>query len=215
MWPSLRPGLEKMNLDSPFSYIIPVLIVLGIGSIIADKIHPLLRWPKIYRWLFVVVLAVLTIIPLDGISIATLLLSFNPNYSLGLAIVLVVILARRLWGVSLLSSRDLWYLSIWSVGLGIVLYAGSLGFLPYDIYPLGYDSSLFFFIIGGLTIAMVLVESRLQWVFISYITAFNLGLLPSPNFLDYIIDPFLFLFCSAIISSRIVKSVLKGFSEGV
>lgn len=212
MWLSLRHGLGKMNLYSLFSYIAPVLIVLTAVTVCVDKIYPSDRWPRIFKFFFLSGLAIFALIPFGGISVASLLLSPNPNYSIGLVVLLFVALARRLWGVPMFSSKDLFYFSLFNTVLGILLYGGSLGFLPYDIYTMGYDFSLIFWIICGLTIAMVLFESRLQWVFICYIVAWNFGLLPSPNFLDYIIDPILFLLSFAFLVGSIAR--IKRTSEG-
>ena len=196
-----------MNTYSFFIYIAPVLIILQAVSTVVGTVYPWTQWCKVHKWLFIVTLVVITLIPFfEGLSVADLLLSLNPNYSIGIAILLAVSLVQRFGGISLFSSRNIYHFSLWNTGLGLILYAGSLGFLPYDIYPMGYDFSLLFWIICALTIILVLVESRLKWAFVSYIIAWNLNLLPSPNFFDYMMDLFLFLTSISIVVTHIFRS---------
>jgi len=192
--------------DDFFPYLSAALIVASLFSIIANRIYPIFRWAPQYKLLFLIASSLLALIPFGGISAARMLVSFNYSYSMGLIIILLVTVIKIFFNVLLFSHQDSLYLSIFNIVLGIILYTTSLGFIPYDIYYYGYNFWPLFFIIFVLIIIPVFAGSRLQWVFIAYILWWNLKLIPSPNFFDYLIDPLLFFISTGIVVSHMIKS---------
>jgi hypothetical protein len=94
---------------------------------------------------------------------------------------------------------NLWMFCLWNVIISLVLFSSYLGFIPYDMYASGYHFSLWFIIVAAITLIAVWSWNPLSVIFIAYIAAFNLKLLPSPNFFDYITDGFLLLLSLGIL----------------
>lgn len=150
---------------------------------------------------------VLTFYPLSGLSLADYILSLNPNYSIGSVVLFFILLWRQFGWRPLLSQKDLLWFSIWNVVVSLCLYISYLGFISFDLYPLGYGFSTLFLITASLTIMLFLLHSPLSYIFIAYIAAFNLKLLPSDNFFDYITDGILFLISLGIVIYYTIRSI--------
>jgi uncharacterized membrane protein len=148
------------------------------------------EWQK---FLVLAMSAVITLTPIDGLSLADYLLSLNPNFSIGSLALVVVLLWPKIMGKPLLSDINLWIFCLWNIVSSLVLFLSSLGFIPYDMYAWGYHFSPWFIIIALITLITVWSWNPLSVIFIAYIAVFNLRLLPSANFFDYITDGFLLL----------------------
>lgn len=74
---------------------------------------------------------------------------------------------------------------------------------------MGYGFSYLFVIVAIITIALFLFRSPLSYIFIAYIIAFDLKLLHSDNFFDYMIDAILFLISLGIVISNVLKFSFK------
>jgi hypothetical protein len=151
--------------------------------------------------------AVLTFYPLSGLSLADYILSLNPNYSIGSVALFFVLLWGQFGWRPLLSQKDLLWFSIWNVVVSLCLYISYLGFISFDLYPLGYKFSALFIISALLTAILFLFHNPLSYIFITYIAAFNLKLLSSDNFFDYITDGILFIISLSIVIYYIAKSI--------
>ncbi|HLP44957.1 MAG TPA: hypothetical protein VK469_03375, partial [Candidatus Kapabacteria bacterium] len=81
---------------------------------------------------------------------------------------------------------------IWLFGIvmGVLLYPMALGLGPYDPYSLGWGFSLLFVVMMVLTICLLVKRNPLGIVLMLCILAYQLRVLESPNFWDYLIDPF-------------------------
>jgi hypothetical protein len=77
------------------------------------------------------------------------------------------------------------------VGLSLGLFLSYLGLVPYDLYALGYGFSSWFVVMAAVTLLTVWWGNPLSLIFLASIAAFNLELLPSGNFFDYLTDGFL------------------------
>jgi len=135
--------------------------------------------------------AFITFYPFTGLSLADYLLSLNPNFSIGSLALFIILLSNQLSRRPMVSNRHLGEFSLWNVTFSLFLYLSYLGFITHDIYPLGYTFSIWFLVMAFITIILIWRGHPLSYVFIAYIAAFNLKLLPSLNFFDYITDGFL------------------------
>jgi hypothetical protein len=144
----------------------------------------------------------LVLLPVRGLSLADLVLSVNPVFSMGSIALLVTVLWRQAFGRDLIGGRDMLAFAAYNAVLSLCLYISYLGFVPYDIYALGYRFSALFAAVAALTIALLLTGSPLAYVFVSYIAAYNLGLLASANLFDYMTDGVLFLVSLSVLASR-------------
>ena len=172
-----------------FPWLLVVLVIFSIGSR-TNLCHFGKLWQKICVLLFA---AILTLIPFTGLSLAEYLLSLNPNFSVGSLALAVVLLWPKLFDKPLLSERYLAVFCLWNVLFSLGLFSSYLGMIPYDIYALGYGFSAVFLLMALITFIVIWKWPPLSYIFLAYIASFNLRLLPSPNFFDYITDGFLFL----------------------
>ncbi len=158
----------------------------------------------------------LTFIPFLEFSLAEYLLSLNPHFSLGSLALAIMLLLPWVFPTSPLPRGQLFLFCGWNVGLSVALFSSCLGIIPVDLYAWGYGFSLWFVIMAGLTLGLIVAGSPLAVVFLAYIAAFDLKLLPSANFFDYLTDGFLLLLSAGVLVWGAVgnpKRVESGDSE--
>ena len=160
------------------------------------------------RFNFAVIIGglLLALIPVQGLSLSDLILSLNPVFSVGSIVLLFHVLWKRATGATLLSEKDVLYFAAWNVIFCICLYSSSLGFVDIDLYPLGYGFSVFFIVTAVITIVLLLLRSPLAYIFILYIAVYDLSLLASNIFFDYIADAVLFIISFIIL----VRAIMSG-----
>jgi hypothetical protein len=149
------------------------------------------------------------LIPIRGLSLSDLALSANPVFSVGSTALFLALLWKLTTGRRLLLKRDMILFSAWNLALSIPLYSSALGFIGYDLYAPGYGSKGLFVFILAVTVVLAAYRSRLAYIFLAYIAAFDLGLLQSGNFFDYIIDGVLFLASLITLASAAIKPALR------
>ena len=182
-----------MLIKEYFQLLVPwLLVTLGIISVCSWG--RFCKFKQVWQKLLVLsVSAVITLTPIGGLSLADYILSLNPNFSIGSLALIIVLLWSKLTGQPLLSNNNLWMFCLWNVVLSLLLFSSYLGVIPYDLYTCGYHFSLWFIIMAFITLIAVWSWNPLFVIFSAYILAFNLKLLPSANFFDYITDGFLLL----------------------
>ncbi|HEY6136146.1 MAG TPA: hypothetical protein VI670_00110 [Thermoanaerobaculia bacterium] len=102
-----------------------------------------------------------------------------------LALVADLLLRRRLF-----SPRERRALLWWSASLSVVLYSGTLGYLPVDVYRAGFSS----WAPVALALAAVAIAPRslpLALTALATLVAYDVPLFRSVNLFDYAIDPIL------------------------
>lgn len=182
-----------MIISDYFQLLVPWLFVTWLLTAVISRAAPGYARKTWVKVLVPSLAAVITLVPLGGLSPADYLLSLNPNFSMGSLALVVVLLWPNLFSKTLLSPRQLSLFCLWNVIVSLVLFSSCLGILPYDLYALGYNFSPCFVVMAVITLIAVGLGSPLAIIFISYIATFDLHLLPSPNFFDCITDGFLFL----------------------
>jgi uncharacterized membrane protein len=195
-----------MIIKDYFQLLVPwLLVTLCIISICswANFCKFMQTWQK---FLVLSMSAVITFTPIGGLSLANYILSVNPNFSIGSLALVVVLLWPKIFGKPVLSDINLWMFCLWNVLISLALFSSYLGFIPYDIYAFGYHFSVWFIVIALITFIAVWSWSPLSVIFIAYIAAFDLQLLPSANFFDYITDGFLLLLSLGILLPFLVPA---------
>ena len=176
-----------------FQLLLPWLLVTFLIASVSSWLNPR-QFRKGWQKLVVLVSsAFIALLPVHGLSLSDYLLSLNPNFSVGSLALVVVLLWPKFTGKPLLSDGHLLVFCFWNVVVSLALFSSYLGLLPYDLYALGYNFSFWFVIMALLTLLSVWCCYPLSIMGLAYIAAFNLRLLPSPNFWDYITDGFLLL----------------------
>lgn len=189
----------KMSPDLIFANISAALFVLWVVASISGRFYPYAYGPVSVRAALVVVVMAASIYPFGGLGASGALLTVTPVLSAGLAAFLLIELIKVLGGVELLAGRDRFVFAAWNVVLGGLLYAATLGLLPFDLYGYGYGTAGLFWLLGALTVAAALARGVLKWIFMAYAAAWALGLTGSPNLFDAVLDPFLFFISFGIL----------------
>lgn len=184
-------------------YLLTTWLLFALGRL-TGLVNPALAWQKV---LVLLVSGLISLVPLGELSLAEYVLSVNPNFSIGSYALVLVGLAPYLTQKELLTGRQLQLFCLWSLIWSAVLYASYFNLVSYDLYAQGYRFSGWFLIPASLTVILLWGDSPLFWIFLAYIAAFNLKLLPSPNFFDYLTDGFLFL---ASLTLVVVAAVRQG-----
>jgi hypothetical protein len=160
-------------------------------------------WHKV---MVMAITAVITLMPIHGLSLADYLLSLNPNFSIGSLTLIVVLLWPKFTGKPLLSAQYVGMFCLWNIILSLVLFVSYLNLVPYEFYSLGYSFSPWFVFMALVTLVLLWRGNPLSFIFLAYIAAFNLRLLPSPNFFDYITDGFLLILSLGLLFSFFIPN---------
>jgi hypothetical protein len=195
-----------------FAYICPFLLITFAGFACVRFIGPYKGRRKKFLFMIPVVSALLTFLPIRGLSLAQYLLSFNPVYSIGTTVLLVMLLIEYVLGKELLSSRDMVWFALWNIGISLPLYASALGFIDADLYSHGYGFSVVFLMTAIMSALLFTARIRLSYIFISSLAAFDLKVLFSYNFFDYLTDGVLFVISLGILvnhGSTLLMSLLR------
>lgn len=178
--------IVKQYIQNLFPFLLVTLILYAVA-------FRFIKQKKIIHEIIILYFAAfLTFVPLTGLSLGDYLLSFNPNFSIGSLALVLVLLWPKITDKPLLSEKHLLIFCAWNVVFSLILFSSALGLMPYDMYAQGYQFSPWFVAVALLTLASIWLWYPLGFIFAAYIAAFNLKLLPSPNFFDYITDGFLF-----------------------
>lgn len=180
-----------MAIKDYFQLLFPFLLITWIIFSVGSWTKVLQPGKGLHRLLGLALSAVFALVPFTGLSLAEYLLSFNPNFSIGSLALVLMGLYPWFSGKPLLSDRHLFWFCLWNVALSLALYGSYLGLVTADMYAGGYGFSLWFAVMALLTMILVWRGNPLSYIFVAYIAAFNLQVLPSPNFFDYITDGFL------------------------
>ncbi|MDQ1353374.1 MAG: hypothetical protein QG657_3680 [Acidobacteriota bacterium] len=172
-----------------FSFLFPFLLL-------TLMMQSLLQWLKksLHGWRVMSVIGIISLLvcitPVGGIPLARWLISLNANFSIPLTAILFAKVWQKATGKVWVDRKTLSGFWLFGIVMGLLLYPMALGLGPYDPYSLGWKFSLLFVLIMVLTIFLLLKRTPLGIVLMLCILAYHLRLLESPNFWDYLIDPF-------------------------
>jgi hypothetical protein len=149
------------------------------------------------RIALLVALLAASFIPLDGLSLAVYLRSHLDD----LAITTLVFMAwgclRRLDVLAAAQRNKTGVLILFAV-LGLVLYPATLGLSDLDPYRFGYSPRPMLVFFALFTLGLFYLRNPLAVVMLASATlAFIVGIKPSQNYWDYLVDPLLGLYCCA------------------
>ena len=109
-------------------------------------------------------------------------------------VLLACALVKQLAGIDVLPPRDRDFLLVAAAWTGLLLYSLSSGLTPLDVYSLGFGSAAFIVLLALAVITCWYYRPGAALVLLLGVLAFELGLLPSANAWDYLLDPALVLF---------------------
>jgi len=190
-----------MMTDMVFEYISPVLIVIWIIGGLSRSARGTVSSGPAFKGVLLLFSLALALYPFRGLSLSDYILSLNPGFSIGSIALLMIAVSNSIFDRKLVTDKDLKRFVIWNIFISLFVFIPALGFTGQDIYASGYGSSLLFIVMALVTSFLVYQKSPLSYIFIAYIVAFNLRLLPSDNFFDYITDGILFFISLGILIS--------------
>lgn len=155
------------------------------------------------RLLILFISLLVSFTPVFPLSLAELVLSLIPHFSLGSFYLLLFLLAPCYCPkVKLI----FFYKFLWlHLIISLILYLSYFDMIPVDLYYYGYGVPPFFCLLLFINLVLVWTATPLAIILLSYSIAFLLHLLPSGNFFDYFTDGFLFCSSLALIIYRIWK----------
>ncbi len=195
-----------MTTDIVFEYICPVLIILWITGGLARLSGVTGSFGPVIKGLLLLLSLIVALYPIRGLSLSDYILSLNPGFSIGSIALLMIVVCLSIFDRKLLTDKDLKRFVIWNIMISLFVFIPALGFTGQDIYASGYGSSLLFAVMAMVTIFLIYIKSPLSYIFIAYIVAFNLKLLPTDNFFDYITDGILFFISLGILISCLQRT---------
>lgn len=137
----------------------------------------------------------ISFIAVDGLSLAAYVRSFSGDVAITSLVGLLFAAAVRLGLVARLEARARWQVLMVMAGLALVLYPATMGLSDVDPYRLGYNPRPLIVVIGLLALGLLVLRNGLGVAMLALATlAFSLGLKPSPNYWDYLLDPFIALY---------------------
>lgn len=142
-----------------------------------------------------IVLLGISFIPLGGLSLAAYMRSFTDDVAITSLVALAFAAAVRMGLAAGLSQPARLQVLIVMAGLALFLYPATMGLSYVDPYRLGYNPRPMIMFIGVVALGLLALRNWLGACMLALATlAFSLGLKPSPNYWDYLLDPFIALY---------------------
>lgn len=138
----------------------------------------------------------ISFMPVDGLPLAAFLRGFSDDLAITTLVGLLYATLVRMGLAASLTPVARGQLLLLFAGLALILYPATLGMTYLDPYRLGYNPRPMLVVIGLLAMAFVVLRNGLVVCMLGVATlAFTLELKPSPNYWDYLLDPFIALYC--------------------
>lgn len=155
-------------------------------------------------------LLMVSFLPMNGLSLAAYMRSFTDDVAVTTLVALVFFAALRMRLVVLPSPNALIQLFILMGGLSLFLYPATMGLSYFDPYQIGYSPRPLIALVGVVALGLVILKNWLGVCMLGLATlAFSLGLKPSPNYWDYLLDPFIALFSLGALIVYVAKALLR------
>lgn len=191
-----------MNLMSQILAVVGqvMLVAVLVTLLVSMFLHELKR----LRIVVAVLLVIFMLVPVNGLSISQWLRSATGDLSVLMLVMLLNILAQRLFDFKLLSVPSRQILLWGALLVGAVFYPFALGLGPIDLYHFGYAPVGMSILLTLVSLSCWLAGKRdLAMVMLLPLLAFNLHMLESTNLWDYLLDPILLMYALVQSCSRI------------
>lgn len=158
--------------------------------------------------------ALLTIVPVDGLSLADYARSLTDDLSITSLLWLAWCAGARIGGGRAMSERQHLQLALCFSSLALLLYPAAMGLSMFDPYRLGYAPSYLLGFVFAINIALWLVRNYFGAALLTAGTAvFMLDFWSPDNFWDYLIDPLLGLYCLSVVSWYSLRRIWRNLKE--
>lgn len=156
---------------------------------------------------------VVLLIPIQGLAVARWVAGLNANFSVPLTALLAVSVWERVFARPLLSERERETAWVFGAVGGLVLYPMALGLGGFDPYEWGWPFSPLFIAVGALTAWLMWRQNRFGIVLLIAALAFQLELLESGNYWDYLLDPIYSLVSIGWLAGRLAASTRTSLTK--
>lgn len=175
-----------------FSFVLPALAVAELLGAVGSRLGADPRSGRT-RAVLLAAACIAAVIPVAGLPAARWIAGINANFSITLTAVALDAVIRRYWDRVLLRACDRRAIAAFSLSAGVILYPLALGLSRHDPYILGWGSRWLLVPVMVIAVACLAAGNRLGHVLLAAVTAYHTGILESPNYWDYLVDPLLFL----------------------
>ncbi|WP_392888790.1 hypothetical protein ACF6ZU_27420 [Pseudomonas migulae] len=160
---------------------------------------------KAARIVLLIALLAASFIPLNGLSLAAYLRSHIDDLAITTLVFMVWGCLRKLGFLQPAQQSATTVLIIFAA-MALVLYPATLGLTYLDPYRLGFSPRPMLIVVALLTIGLFYQRSYLAVVMLASATlAFIVGIKPSHNYWDYLVDPLLGLYCCVALLALAVR----------
>lgn len=157
------------------------------------------------------VLLACSFIPIEGLSLAAYLRSYIDDLAITSMVLMFWGCLRKL-GVLTPAPRSFAAVLMLFAAMAVVLYPATLGLSYLDPYRYGYSPRGMLVVFGLLTLGLFYLRNRLAVVMLASATlGFLIGIKPSHNYWDYLVDPLLGVFCCLALMILAVRSLYRCF----
>ncbi|PIA67046.1 hypothetical protein CDR19_23915 [Ectopseudomonas toyotomiensis] len=157
-----------------------------------------------------IVLLAISFIPVDGLSLAAYMRSFTDDVAITSLVALAFVTAVRTGLAARLQHTTRLQVLIVIAALALFLYPATMGLTYFDPYRLGYNPRPLIVVVGVVTLALLVMRNWLGACMLGLATlAFSLGVKPSPNYWDYLLDPFIALYCWGALIGYVAKKIVR------
>lgn len=157
-----------------------------------------------------VVLLGISFIPVDGLSLAAYMRSFTDDVAITTLVALLFAAAVRMGLAPRPAHTTRLQVMMVMAALALFLYPATMGLTYFDPYRLGYNPRPLIMVIGAVALALLVMRNGLGACMLGLATlAFSLGLKPSPNYWDYLLDPFIALYCWGALIGYVAKKAMR------
>lgn len=157
--------------------------------------------------------AAVLLVPIQGLVVARWVAGLNANFSVPLTALVAASVWERVFGRPLLSERE--WATAWLFGAvgGLALYPMALGLGGFDPYEWGWPFSPLFIVAGALTAWLIWRRNRFGIVLLLAVFAYQLELLESANYWDYLLDPIYSLVSIGWLAGRLAASTRTSLTK--
>jgi hypothetical protein len=163
---------------------------------------PTSRLRRSFQLLALLVLFAVSCIAIDKLALAAYLRSVIGPLAMTTLLMMGAVALLRL-RVTNISCLGIQHVAFMFAALGLMMYPAALGLTQFDPYRLGYDPELMLIVVGAFAAWFLYSGNHFgAWLLALATVAFIADLQASDNYWDYLLDPFLVVFCWSLVARR-------------